>query len=110
MRLTKILTEYGYDVVGYGTNGLEALSEFIKLKPDVVIMDITMPELNGIDALKKIKELDAKSTIIMCSAMGQQSLIKEAMVAGARDFILKPFQPDDVNLVLEKIKRKKDVS
>jgi two-component system chemotaxis response regulator CheY len=102
MRLTNILTEYGYNVVGYGQNGLEAISGYVKYKPDIVLMDITMPELNGIDALRKIKELDSHSVVIMCSAMGQQSMMKEAMVAGARDFIVKPFQPDNVNQVLKK--------
>ena len=108
MQLTNILVEYGYDVVGYGANGLEALSKFIELKPDVVFMDITMPQLNGLEALKKIKELDNSTYVVMCSAMGQQSIIKNAMNLGATDFIIKPFQADQINLILENIENKKN--
>ena len=96
MMLKDILTKNGYNVVGEAENGLKAVSKFKELKPDLVTLDITMPEMDGIQALKKIKEVDASAKVIMCSAMGQQALVLESIKNGARDFIVKPFQPDRV--------------
>ena len=86
----------GYDVVGEAENGLKAVEKYQELKPDLTTMDITMPEMDGITAVKEIKKVDPNAKIIMCSAMGQQAMVIEAIQAGARDFIVKPFQPDRV--------------
>ncbi len=94
MMIKNILTKNGFEVVGEASNGLEAVKLYQELKPDLVTMDITMPEMDGIEALKKIKEIDPNAKVIMVSAMGQQQLVIEAIQAGARDFIVKPFQPD----------------
>lgn len=98
MRVTlkNILTGAGYEVVGEAGNGVESVELFKKLKPDLVTMDITMPELDGIGALKAIKELDPNARVVMCTAMGQKNMVVEAIQAGAKDFIIKPFQPDRV--------------
>jgi two-component system chemotaxis response regulator CheY len=96
MMIKDILGKNGYQVVGEAENGIKAVEKFVELKPDLVIMDITMPEMDGIQAVKKIKSMDAGATIIMCSAMGQQAMVIEAIQAGAKDFIVKPFQPDRV--------------
>lgn len=98
MRVTlkNILTKGGYEVVGEASNGLEAVKMFQNHKPDLVTMDITMPEMDGIAAVKEIRKLDPQAKVIMCSAMGQKTMIMEAVTAGARDFIVKPFQPDKV--------------
>lgn len=97
-----ILTKNGYEVVGEAENGLVAVDKYAETKPDLVMMDITMPELDGIQALKKIKEADAGATVIMCSAMGQQAMVIESIQSGAKDFIVKPFQADRV---LEAVKK-----
>ncbi|AEE13667.1 response regulator receiver protein [Thermodesulfobium narugense DSM 14796] len=94
--LKDILTKNGHEVVGEGTNGLEALEKYKELKPDLTLLDITMPERDGLWALKEIKAFDPNAKIIMVSAMGQQAIVIEAIQAGARDFVVKPFQPDRV--------------
>lgn len=96
MMIKDILTKNGYTVVGEAENGAVAVESYKELKPDLVIMDITMPEMDGIQAVKEIKSLDPNAKIIMCSAMGQQAMVIEAIQAGARDFIVKPFQQDRV--------------
>lgn len=96
MMIKDILSKNGYDVVGEAENGLKALEKYQELKPDLTTMDITMPEMDGITAVKEIKKIDAAAKIIMCSAMGQQAMVIEAIQSGARDFIVKPFQPDRV--------------
>jgi len=100
--LKDILTKNGYDVVGEATNGYEAIDKYQELKPDITTMDITMPELDGIGALKKIMEINHAAKVIMCSAMGQQGIVVEAIKQGASDFIIKPFQPARVLEALEK--------
>ena len=97
-----ILTKNGYDVVGEAENGQKAVEKYLETKPDLVMMDITMPEMDGIQALKKIKESDAGATVIMGSAMGQQAMVIESIQSGAKDFIVKPFQADRV---LEAVKK-----
>ncbi|MFR0848398.1 MAG: response regulator [Eubacterium sp.] len=97
-----ILTKNGYEVVGEAENGIKAVEKYTETKPDLVMMDITMPEMDGIQALKKIKEADPGATIIMCSAMGQQAMVIESIQSGAKDFIVKPFQADRV---LEAVKK-----
>ena len=94
MMIKDILSKNGYDVVGEAENGAIAVEKYKELSPDLVTMDITMPEMDGIAAVKEIKAMDSKAIIIMCSAMGQQSMVIDAIQAGARDFIVKPFQPD----------------
>lgn len=98
MRVTlkKILTENGFEVVGEAQNGKEAVEQFKSLKPDIVTMDITMPEMDGLQALKAIKEIDPSARVVMCTAMGQKTMVVEAIQAGAKDFVVKPFQPDRV--------------
>ncbi|MEF9934251.1 MAG: response regulator [Clostridium sp.] len=96
MMLKDILTKNGYEVIGEAPNGLKAVELYKVERPDVVTMDITMPEMDGIQALKEIKSIDPSATIIMCSAMGQQAMVMEAIKSGAKDFIVKPFQPERV--------------
>lgn len=96
MMLKDILTKNGYVVVGEAENGLAAIEKYQELLPDLVIMDITMPEMDGIAAVKEIKKVDSNAKLIMCSAMGQQAMVIDSIQAGARDFIVKPFQPDRV--------------
>ncbi|NMA02430.1 MAG: response regulator [Clostridia bacterium] len=96
MMIKDILTKNGFEVVGEAENGQVAIEKYKELKPDLVTMDITMPEMDGIQAVKKIREIDSSARIIMCSAMGQQAMVIDAIQAGAKDFIVKPFQPDRV--------------
>ncbi|MGB9614668.1 MAG: chemotaxis protein CheY [Fervidobacterium sp.] len=103
MMLKDILTKAGHEVVGEAANGLEAVEKYKELKPDVVTMDITMPEMNGIDAIKEIKKFDPNATVIVCSAMGQQAMVIEAIQAGAKDFIVKPFQAARVIEAIQKV-------
>jgi two-component system chemotaxis response regulator CheY len=94
--IKQILTELGHEVVAEAANGVEAISVFERTKPDLITLDITMPEMDGIQAVKEIRKIDPKAVIIMCSAMGQKSMIVEAIQAGAKDFVVKPFQKDRV--------------
>lgn len=103
MMLKDILTKAGYSVVGEAGNGNEALEKYKELKPDIVTMDITMPDCDGIEGLKKIKAADAGANVVMCSAMGQQAMVLEAIKSGAKDFIVKPFQADRVLEALQKV-------
>ncbi len=103
MMIKDILSKNGYSVVGEAENGARAVEKYTELKPDLVLMDITMPEMDGIAALKKIKAADPQATVIMCSAMGQQAMVIESIQAGAKDFIVKPFQPDRVIEAVKKV-------
>ncbi|MEA1961747.1 MAG: response regulator [Bacillota bacterium] len=96
MMIKDILTKNGYEVVGEAENGLVAIDKFKEMKPDLVTMDITMPEMDGIAAVKEIVAMDSGARVIMCSAMGQQAMVIDAIQAGAKDFIVKPFQPERV--------------
>lgn len=96
MMIRDILTKNDFDVVGEATNGDEAVSKYLELKPDLVTLDITMPGLDGVSVLKKIREQDPAARVVMCSAMGQQAMVVEAIQNGARDFINKPFHPQKV--------------
>ena len=102
MMIKDILTKNGYEVAAEAENGIKAVEKYNETKPDLVMMDITMPEMDGIQALKKIKEADANANVIMCSAMGQQAMVIESIQSGARDFIVKPFNQDRV---LEAVKK-----
>ena len=103
MMIKDILTKNGYNVAGEAENGQKAVEKYAELKPDLVLMDITMPEMDGIQALKKIKASDPSATIIMCSAMGQQAMVIESTQAGAKDFIVKPSQADRVLEAVKKV-------
>lgn len=103
MMIKDILTKNGYSVVGEAENGAKAVEKFNELKPDLVIMDITMPEMDGIEAVKAIKGINSSANIIMCSAMGQQAMVIESIQAGAKDFIVKPFQAERVIEAVSKV-------
>lgn len=103
MMIKDILEKNGFEVVGDASNGLNGVELYKKEKPDIVTMDITMPEMDGIEAVKAIKAFDPAAKIIMCSAMGQQTMVMDAIRAGARDFIVKPFQSDRVLEAIKKV-------
>ncbi len=103
MMLRDILTKNGYTVVGEAENGAVAVEKYKELRPDLVTMDITMPEMDGITAVKEIRKIDPNAKIIMCSAMGQQAMVIDSIQAGARDFIVKPFQPERVLEAVAKV-------
>ncbi|MBU6145636.1 MAG: response regulator [Paenibacillaceae bacterium] len=102
MMIKDILTKNGYIVVDEACDGAQAVDKYKDCKPDLVTMDITMPEMDGIAALKIIKQIDSTAKVIMCSAMGQQAMVIDAIQAGAKDFVVKPFQADRV---LEAVKK-----
>ncbi len=103
MMIKDILTKNGYNIACEAENGAKAVEKYNELKPDLVLMDITMPEMDGIQALKKIKETDPNASVIMCSAMGQQAMVIESIQSGAKDFIVKPFQADRVLEAVQKV-------
>ncbi len=103
MMIKDILSKNGYNIAGEAENGAIAVEKYKELKPDLVLMDITMPEKDGIQALKDIKAADPNANVIMCSAMGQQAMVIEAIQAGAKDFIVKPFQADRVIEAVKKV-------
>ncbi|SHI80050.1 two-component system, chemotaxis family, response regulator CheY [Geosporobacter subterraneus DSM 17957] len=103
MMIKDVLTKNGFEVIGEAENGLKAIEKYKELGPNLVIMDITMPEVDGIQAVKEIKKMDPNAKIVMCSAMGQQAMVIEAIQAGARDFIVKPFQADRVIEAVRKV-------
>ncbi|WP_025027648.1 response regulator [Caldalkalibacillus mannanilyticus] len=96
MMIKEILSKNGFEVVGEAHDGAQAVEKYKELTPDLVTMDITMPEMDGISALKEIKKINPNAKIIMCSAMGQQAMVIDAIQAGAKDFIVKPFQAERV--------------
>ncbi|MGH4121146.1 response regulator [Clostridium sp.] len=103
MMIKDILEKNGFNVIGEANNGIKAVELYKVERPDVVTMDITMPDMDGIEAVKAIKAFDPTAKIIMCSAMGQQSMVMDAIRAGARDFIVKPFQADRVLEAIKKV-------
>ena len=103
MMLKDILVKNGYEVLGEAENGLKAVEKYKELNPDLVIMDITMPEMDGIEAVKEIKKINPSAAVIMCSTMGQQSMVIEAIQSGAKDFIVKPFQADRIIEAVRKV-------
>ncbi|MDI3546982.1 MAG: two-component system, chemotaxis family, chemotaxis protein CheY [Halanaerobiales bacterium] len=104
MRLNlKNILKDDYEIVGEAQNGKEAVEMYQELKPDIVTMDITMPVMDGLEAIRAIKDIDVNAQIIVCSAMGQQKMIIEAIEAGARDFIVKPFKEERVIEAVKKI-------
>ena len=103
MTIRKMLEPEGYEIVGEAGNGVEAVQKYIELQPDVVLLDITMPEMNGVDALKRIKEYDSMARVIICSAMGQQAMVAQAIQSGAKDFIVKPFEKDRLIAAIKRV-------
>ena len=97
-----ILAQAGFEIIGEAETGVQAVEKYQQLKPDLVTMDIVMPDMGGIDAVREICKIDPHARILMCSAMGQQALVVEAIQAGAKDFVVKPFQP---SRVLEAVQR-----
>ncbi len=104
--IREIVESEGFEVCGEASDGIEAIDEFRRLQPDVVTMDIVMPRKSGLDAVRGIMKLDSSACIVMCSALGQEILVTEALQAGARDFIVKPFKPDSVIETLKKVLEK----
>lgn len=103
MMLKDILIREGYEIAGEAADGSEAFAKYVELKPDLVIMDVTMPNCDGIQSLKQIKAADAGANVVICSAMGQQAMVIEAIQSGARDFIIKPFQAERVLKAVKKV-------
>lgn len=101
--ITDILEGGGMEVVGEADNGQLAVEKYKQLKPDLVTMDIIMPEMNGIDAVREIVAVDHQARIVMCSALGQQALVQDAITAGAKDFLIKPFNPSRVIEVITRV-------
>lgn len=103
MCIKTMLEKNGFEVVGEAENGAEGLKKYQELHPEIVTMDITMPELDGIQALKGIRRYDPKAKVVMVSAMGQEAMVKEAIISGAKTFIVKPFKEDHVIQTLTKV-------
>jgi len=103
MMIKDVLVKNGFTIAGEAENGLKAVDKYKELNPELVIMDITMPEVDGIQAVKEIKKIDPSAKIIMCSAMGQQAMVIEAIQAGAKDFIVKPFQAERIIEAVKKV-------
>lgn len=101
--IKNMLTKNGYEVVGEAENGLVAVDLYKELQPDIVTMDITMPEMNGLDSLKEITKLDPQSKVVMVSAMGQEAMVRDAIVSGAKGFIVKPFKEEGILAAIKKL-------
>ena len=103
MMIKDVLSKNGFTIAGEAENGARAIEKYKELTPDLVIMDITMPEVDGIQAVKEIKKINGAAKVIMCSAMGQQAMVIEAIQAGAKDFIVKPFQAERIIEAVKKV-------
>jgi len=101
--IKNMLTKNGYEVVGEAENGAIGVEMYKELKPDMVTMDITMPEMSGLDALKEITKYDPQAKIVMVSAMGQEAMVREAIVSGAKGFIVKPFKEEGIIAAMKKL-------
>ena len=101
--IKNMLTKNGYEVVGEAENGLIGVELYKELKPDIVTMDITMPEMSGLDALKEITKVDSQAKVVMVSAMGQEAMVREAIVSGAKGFIVKPFKEEGIIAAIKKL-------
>ncbi len=99
-QIKSMIMKHGYEVVGEAEDGIEAVKKYTELKPDIVTMDITMPNMTGIEALKQILKIDPSAKVIMLSAMGQEPMVKEAILSGAKNFIVKPFTESDLLKVI----------
>ena len=103
MIIKDILNKNGYNIVGEAENGRKAVDQYKELSPDLVLMDIAMPEMNGVEALKEIMKIDANANVVMCSVWGQQAMVDESARLGARGSVMKPFCPEDVIETLNKV-------
>ena len=101
--IKNMLTKHGYEVIGEAENGAIGVEMYKDLQPDIVTMDITMPEMSGLDALKEITKIDPSSKVVMVSAMGQEAMVREAIVSGAKGFIVKPFKEDGIIAAIKKL-------
>lgn len=101
--IRNIISKNGYQVVGEAGNGAEAVQKYTELRPDITTMDITMPDVNGLDALKQIRKIDPGAVIIMVSALGQESMVRDAVMAGAKGFVVKPFKEETIMAALSKL-------
>jgi two-component system chemotaxis response regulator CheY len=103
IQIKNMLSKNGYEVVGEAENGLQAVEHYKELKPDVVTMDITMPEMSGLDALKEIIKIDPNAKVVMVSAMGQEVMVRDAILSGAKGFIVKPFKEEGILAAVKKL-------
>lgn len=103
MTIKKMVSAHGHTVVAEAGNGVEAVKKYIECKPDIVLLDITMPEMDGVSALKRIKEQDPAAKVIICSAMGQQAMVAQAIQSGAKDFVVKPFEESRLIAAIDRV-------
>ncbi|MGL6107887.1 response regulator [Romboutsia sp.] len=103
MSIRSMLSNHDFEVVGEAENGLMAVEKYKELQPDIVTMDITMPEMDGLQALREIKKIDAGAAVVMVSALGQEARMKEAIIYGAKGFIVKPFKEEIIVAALSKL-------
>ena len=103
--IRQMLEANGHSVAGEAANGVEAIEKYAAVKPDVILMDITMPDMDGLEALRRIKEMDPNAKVIMCTAMGQQAMVAKAVELGAQQFIVKPFQSDRLMAAIDTVCR-----
>ena len=103
LTIKQMLERNGHTMIGQASTGVEAIQKFTELRPELILMDITMPEMNGVEALERIKEIDPNAKIIICSAMAQKDYIARSIELGVEDFIVKPFQPDRVLEAVKKV-------
>ena len=101
--IKNMLTNNGYEIVGEAENGAVGVEMYKELKPDIVTMDITMPEMSGLDALKEIQKIDPQAKVVMVSAMGQETMVREAIMSGAKGFIVKPFKEEGIIAAIKKL-------
>lgn len=101
--IKSMLTKNGYEIIGEAENGLVGVEKYKELEPDIVTMDITMPEMNGLDALREIIKINPAAKVIMVSAMGQEAMVRDAIISGAKGFIVKPFKEDGIISALKKL-------
>lgn len=103
MSIRSMLSNYEFEIIGEAENGLQAIQKYKELKPDIVTMDITMPEMDGLQALREIKKIDPGASVVMVSALGQEARMKEAVIYGAKGFIVKPFKEEIIVSALSKL-------
>ena len=103
MTIKKMVTAHGHSVAAEAENGVEAVRKYMECKPDVVLLDITMPEMNGVDALKRMREQDPAVKVVICSAMGQQAMVAESIQNGAKDFVVKPFEESRLIAAIDRV-------
>ena len=101
--IKNMLTNNGYEIIGEAENGAVGVEMYKELKPDIVTMDITMPEMSGLDALKEIQKFDPQAKVVMVSAMGQETMVREAIMSGAKGFIVKPFKEEGIIAAIKKL-------